>query len=62
MDNQIMDLEELERGFLGGTLFSRSAYRLETLDWYSTTSRLMPDPGPSARTRPAACSTASAGD
>ena len=32
----IMTPTEIEHGFLEGTLFDRSAYRLELLDWYTT--------------------------
>ncbi|HUK68338.1 MAG TPA: hypothetical protein VLW50_06240 [Streptosporangiaceae bacterium] len=33
---QVRTPEEIDRGFADGTLFERSAYRLELLDWYTT--------------------------
>lgn len=32
----VMTPAEIDRGFAEGTLFDRSAYRLELLDWYTT--------------------------
>lgn len=34
--DRIMTPAEIDQGFADGTLFGRSAYRLETLDWYTS--------------------------